>query len=348
MSIILGVETSCDETAAAVYDSSAKRILSNQLFSQIKLHEIYGGVVPEIASRSHLEKIDVIIEQALKQADITLKDIDIIAVTNKPGLVGSLLIGVSFAKAIAWSGHKKLIGIDHLHAHLLSSFLNDDSTINQNIQFPHLCLSASGGHTALYLVKDFENYKILGQTLDDAAGEAFDKIAKVIGLGYPGGAIIEKLAGQVDFQDFFNYPRTKKLSKSLNFSFSGLKTAVLYDLVKRGAYNLQTGPIEKNITLDLQQKVSSSLLCCIADIFEDVITNAFKKYPQIKSFTFVGGVACNKYLKNRFEILAQKKKFQFVCPACKFCGDNAAMVSFIAAKKAEKNQFSDLSLDVLK
>jgi len=358
MAIILGIETSCDETAAAVYDSSKKRILSNQLFSQIKLHEIYGGVVPEIASRSHLEKIDIIVEKALKQAGINLKDVDIVAVTNKPGLVGSLLIGLSFAKAIAWSGNKKLIGIDHLHAHIFSSFLNDDFSINQKIEFPHLCLSASGGHTALYLVQDFQDYKILGQTLDDASGEAFDKIAKVIGLGYPGGATIEKLASQVNFQDFFNYPRTKKLSKDLNFSFSGLKTAVLYDLVKKGAYNLQTGPIKKKITLDLQQKVSSSLLVCMADIFEDVLINAFKKYPQIKGFTFVGGVACNKYLKQRFEVLAQKEGLpvsrslgeglSFICPHCKFCGDNAAMVSFVAANKAERNQFSDFYLDVLK
>ena len=263
MPIVLGIETSCDETAAAVYDSDKKQILSNQLFSQIKLHEIYGGVVPEIASRSHLEKIDIIIEQALKQANKTLDEIDVIAVTSKPGLVGSLLIGLCFAKAIAWSKNKKLtapgdllrqgykglssealakeeatkerrlVGIDHIESHIFSSFLNDDFSINQNIDFPHLCLSVSGGHTALYLVEDFGKYKILGQTLDDAAGEAFDKIAKVIGLGYPGGAKIEQLASQVDFQDFFDYPRSKKLAKDLKFSFSGLKTAVLYDLVKK-------------------------------------------------------------------------------------------------------------------
>ena len=347
MPVILGIETSCDETAAAVYDSDKKQILSNKLFSQIKLHEIYGGVVPEIASRSHLEKIDIIIEQALEQANKTLDEVDVIAVTNKPGLVGSLLIGLCFAKAIAFAKNKKLTGVDHLEAHIFSSFLNDDFSVNQNIDFPHLCLSVSGGHTALYLVEGFGKYKILGQTLDDAAGEAFDKLAKVIGLGYPGGAKIEQLASQVGFQDFFNYPRSKKLAKDLKFSFSGLKTAVLYDLVKKGAYNLQTGSIKENITLDLQQKVSSSLLVCIKDIFYDVLKNAFKQYPEMKGFTFVGGVACNKYLKKELESLCEKHNKWFVSPPCKFCSDNAAMVSFVGGYKAEKNQFSDLSLDVL-
>ncbi|MFH1644581.1 MAG: tRNA (adenosine(37)-N6)-threonylcarbamoyltransferase complex transferase subunit TsaD [bacterium] len=347
-SIILAIETSCDETAAAVYDEAKKQLLSNQLFSQVKLHEIYGGVVPEIASRSHLEKIDIIVEQALKQADKTLDEIDVVAVTNKPGLVGSLLVGLCFAKAIAWSKNKKLVAVDHLEAHIFSSFLNDDFSINKNISFPHLCLSVSGGHTAIYLVEDFGKYKLVGQTLDDAAGEAFDKIAKIIGLGYPGGAKIEQLATQVDFQDFFDYPRSKKLAKDLKFSFSGLKTAVLYDLVKKGAYDLQTGPIEENINSDLQQKVSSSLLVCIKDIFCDVLENAFKKYPEVKGFTFVGGVACNKYLKNELKYLCEQNKKWFVSPACKFCGDNAAMVAFVGGYKAEKNQFSDLSLDVFR
>ena len=348
MSLILGIETSCDETASAVYDSDKKQILSNELFSQIKLHEIYGGVVPEIASRSHLEKIDIIIEQALKQANKTLDEIDVIAVTNKPGLVGSLLVGLCFAKAIAWSKNKKIIGIDHLESHIFSSFLEDDFSVNKNMDFPHLCLSVSGGHTALYLVEDFGKFKIIGQTLDDAAGEAFDKVAKVIGLGYPGGAKIEKLSSQVNFQDFFNYPRSKKLAKNLNFSFSGLKTAVLYDLVKRGAYNLQTGPIKEKMNLELQQKVSSSLLVCIKDIFCDVLKNAFKQYPEIKGFTFVGGVACNNYLKQELKTLCEQNNKWFISPPCKFCGDNAAMVAFIGGYRSEKKQFSDLSLDVLK
>jgi len=344
--MILGIETSCDETAAAVYDSKNKKMLSSCLFSQIKLHEIYGGVVPEIASRSHLEKIDIIVQSALDQANLTLDDIDTIAVTTKPGLVGSLLIGLCFAKSIAWAKNKKLIGVDHLEGHIFSSFLNQDSTVKNDIQFPHISLSASGGSTAFYLVEDFGNYKTIGQTLDDASGEAFDKIAKIIGFGYPGGAIIERQAKSVGFQDFFKYPRLKN-KKDLNLSFSGLKTAVLYDLVKRGAYDLKTGPISSVLTPELQDKVSSSLLVCIADIFEEKAKLAFKLYPQAKGLTFVGGVACNNYITNRLQKLCDKLGKQFVSPHCKYCGDNAAMVAFVGAYKAKKKEFSDLYLDVL-
>ncbi|MFA5075201.1 MAG: tRNA (adenosine(37)-N6)-threonylcarbamoyltransferase complex transferase subunit TsaD [Candidatus Babeliales bacterium] len=345
MSIILGIETSCDETAASIYDSKEKRLLSSSLFSQIKLHEIYGGVVPEIASRSHLEKIDVIIQRALDQANITLDNVDCIAITNKPGLVGSLLIGLCFAKSIAFVKNKKLIAVDHIEGHIFSSYLNQDFTVRQDIEFPHICLSASGGSTAFYLVEDFGKYKIIGQTLDDAAGEAFDKVAKIIGFGYPGGAIIEKSAQKVNFEDFFKYPRLKN-KKDLNLSFSGLKTAVLYDLINKNFYDLKTGP--KNITSDIQDQVSSSLLVCISNIFEDKIKQAFKLYPQTKAFTFVGGVACNNYIKSRLENVCKKLNKHFVSPHSKFCGDNAAMVAFVGGYKTTKNDFADLYLDVLK
>ena len=347
MSIILGIETSCDETAAAVYDSKNRRLLSNKLFSQVKLHEIYGGVVPEIASRSHLEKIDIIVQQALQEAKKTLDDIDIIAVTNTPGLVGSLLIGVCFAKALAYAKNKKLVAVNHLEGHIFSSFLQEDFSVN-DVPFPHLCLLASGGNSAFYLVNDFGKQEIIGQTLDDAAGEAFDKIAKIIGFGYPGGARIEKAAAQVGFKDFYKYPRLKNINKDLNVSFSGLKTAVLYDLVKRGAYDLQTGPVWEKITPELQNQVASSLLVCVGDIFEAKLKLALKLYPQVKAFTFVGGVACNNYLKNRLREVCEKYNKVFVSPHCKFCGDNAAMIAFRAAYKAELNEFSDLSLDVFK
>lgn len=343
---ILAIETSCDETASAVFHISDNKVLSNELFSQVKLHEIYGGVVPEIASRSHLEKIDIIVQQALEKANKKLSDIDIVAVTNKPGLSGSLLVGLSFAKAIAWSLNKKLIGVNHLEAHVFSSFLNDDFSVRDDIQFPHLCLSVSGGHTALYLVHGFGDYEVVGQTVDDAAGEAFDKVAKIIGLGYPGGAVIEKLAGEVNFQDFFNYPRSRKLFKELKFSFSGLKTAVLYDLVKRGVYNLKTGPVEGMIDLNLQRQVSSSLLLAISDVFKQVVKQAFKKYPEVKGFTFVGGVACNKFITNELSNLCDRYGKQFVSPHCKFCGDNAAMISFVASYKAKQGKFSDFTLDL--
>ncbi len=346
MARILGIETSCDETAAAVFDTDQKKILSSHLFSQVELHDIYGGVVPEIASRSHLEKIDTIIAYALEQAKLTLDDIDYIAVTQRPGLVGSLLIGISFAKGMAWATDKKLIGVNHLEGHIFSSFLREDGTVDEKLSFPYLCLSISGGHTALYIAHSFGEYELLGKTLDDAAGEAFDKVAALLGLGYPGGPLIEKYAAKVDNKDFYNYPRTKNIKKLLNFSFSGLKTAVLYDLVKRGAFDLKTGIIKGKMTLKLQQEVASSLQVCIADICEARIKLAFEKYPEIKAFAFVGGVACNKFIRGRLKALCDKKGTYFVVPPMRFCSDNGAMIAFVGSYKAEQGAFSSLEMDV--
>ncbi len=344
--LILGIETSCDETGAAVYDTAAKKILSNVLFSQIALHEQYGGVVPEIASRSQLEKINPIIERALHDAGLTIHDIDAIAVTNKPGLVGSLLVGVCFAKGLAWALQKKIIAVDHLEAHIFSPFLQNDCSINNDIIFPVITLSASGGHTALHYVKNFGDYELIGQTHDDAAGEAFDKIAKVLGLGYPGGALIESLAEQVNFHDFFSYPRTKSFAGNIAFSFSGLKTAVLYDLVKKGAYDLAKGPIFSALTKSLQQQVASSLLVCIADIFCDNVKRAVRQHPEVNTITFGGGVACNKYLRSRLAQTCEQLGKTFVVAPPAFCTDNGAMVAFVGGYKAEQGLFSDYSLDV--
>lgn len=337
---ILGIETSCDETAAAVYDSH-KGIQSNKLFSQIDLHKVFGGVVPEVASRSHLEKINTIVQQALDAADTKLKDIDVIAVTNKPGLPGSLLVGVCFAKALAWAGNKKLISVNHLEGHAYSAFLEHD------IPFPHLCITASGGHTSMYLIEDFGKYTTIGTTLDDAAGEAFDKIAKLLNLGYPGGPIIEKLAREANFQDFFNYTRGSNKKQTLNFSFSGLKTAVLYDLVKRNAYDMQSKKLIDD-SYELKQKVASSLLVCISDVFQNKIKLALKKYPHIKALSFVGGVACNKYIKNALLTFCEQRNLKFFTPSPQYCTDNAAMIAFVGSYKAQQQKFSDFSLDILK
>ncbi len=343
---VLGIETSCDETGVAVYDITQRRILSNALFSQTELHKVYGGVVPEIGSRSQLEKIGVIVQEALDEAQVKLSDIGTIAVTHTPGLAGSLLIGLSFAKGLAWAENKKIIGINHLEGHIFSAFLKQDGSVEESIPFPHLALTASGGHTSMYLVEDFGTYTVLGKTVDDAAGEAFDKIAKILGYHYPGGATIEKLAAQVNFEDFFSYPRTKTKNQEIMFSFSGLKTAVLYDLVKKGAYDLNVGPIREALTPELQQKVASSLLVCITDIFEKNITLAFKKYPDIKALTFAGGVACNKYMKQRFADFCQKNNKLFFSPPPRFCTDNGGMIAFVGGYKATQGKFSDLSIDV--
>lgn len=345
--LVLGIETSCDETGVAVYDIAGRRILSNELFSQVDLHKIYGGVVPEVGSRSQLEKIGIIVQQALAQANVTISDIDVIAVTNRPGLAGSLLVGLSFAKGLAWAENKKIIGIDHLEGHIFSSYLKADNGVEETIPFPHLALTASGGHTSMYLVEDFGVYTVLGKTLDDAAGEAFDKIAKILGYHYPGGAMIEKLASQVNFEDFFAYPRTKNKNQEITFSFSGLKTAVLYHLMKLGAYDMHKGPLRDNMTLELQQQVASSLLVCITDIFEKNIELAFKKYPDIKAFTFAGGVACNKYMKQRFATYCQNNGKSFFSPPPKFCTDNGGMIAFVGGYKTEQKKFGDLSLDIV-
>jgi N6-L-threonylcarbamoyladenine synthase len=335
--LILGIETSCDETAAAVY-CPEKGILSNPLFSQIHMHKEYGGVVPELASRAHIEKINFIVNQALEIANVKLEDITTIAVTSKPGLSGSLLIGTCFAKGIAGSTNKKIIAVNHLEGHAFSACIEND------IPFPFICLTASGGHTSMYYITDWGEYEPFSTTCDDAAGEAFDKISKLLHLGYPGGPIIEKRATEENFIDYFNYTRGNK--NMMNFSFSGLKTAVLYDLVKRGAYDLKTKTLLDN-SEELKNKVSSSLLVCIADIFEQKLKLALKKYPECKAFSFVGGVACNKYIRNRLNVFAEKNKISFFVPAPQYCTDNGAMIAFVGNYKSEQQKFSNLDFEIL-
>lgn len=336
--IVLGIESSCDETAAAVY-STKQGLLSNEIYSQVAQHAIHGGVVPEIASREHMEKIIAIVQSALTKANTDFNDIDTVAVTSKPGLPGSLMIGVSFAKAISWASNKQIIGVDHLEGHVYSA------CIEHEVPFPFLSLTVSGGHTALYLVHDYGKYEIIGQTLDDAAGEAFDKIAKLMNLGYPGGPIIEKFAKEQNFQDFFNYPRGSL--KSLNFSFSGLKTAVMYDMIKQNAYDLSQKKFLKTDDLVYQQQVSSSLLACIGDIFNEKIKKALKQYPEIKAICFVGGVACNKYLRQKLQETCDKKKISLFYPNPKLCTDNAGMIAFVGHYKAQQNKFCSQNLSIL-
>lgn len=334
---ILGIETSCDETAASVF-CTQRGVLSNVLYSQIQLHQPYGGVVPEIASRSHIERIAEIVQQACINAQTDVSDCDAIAVTNQPGLPGSLLIGLCFAKSLACALKKPLVAVNHIHAHALSPL------IEHSVPFPHICLTASGGHTTLFYIKDHLNAISIGTTQDDAAGEAFDKIAKLVHLGYPGGPVIERLAQQADFKDFFHYPRLK--NKNLDFSFSGLKTAVLYDLVKRGAYDLTTKIFDDSTDDTLKTRVSSSFLVCVGDIIVDRITRACETYPDARAITFAGGVACNRYLAKRVETCASKQNLPAFIPARQYCTDNGAMVAFLGAQKAIHGVFADLTLDI--
>jgi N6-L-threonylcarbamoyladenine synthase len=332
---ILGIETSCDETAAAVYNSE-KGICSQALFSQIALHKEFGGVIPEVASRSHIEKIAIIIREALQQADVSLPEIDVIAVTSRPGLPGSLLVGVCFAKSLAYVHKIPLIGIHHLEGHIFSPFLE------HTVPFPFISLIVSGGHTALYHVKTFGDYTLLAQTSDDAVGEAFDKVAKLLGLGYPGGPILEKLAHEAHFHDSRSYPRLKK--NDLSLSFSGIKTAVLYDLVKRGYYDLEA---KKLVRQDHENEiaVASSFHVAIGDILCDRLEQACKQYPA-QAIAFAGGVACNRYLRSRLATIAQEQGIPFFTPALRFCTDNAAMIAYIGSYKAQQGLFNDFYLDI--
>lgn len=342
--LILGIETSCDETGVAVFDTQRQLMLSNALYSQIALHDIYGGVVPEIASRSQLEKMQPMVDSALEQAGITLNDIDAIAVTVKPGLVGSLLVGLCYSKGLAWAAGKKIIGINHLEGHVFSTFLRPDHTVSTDIPFPHVSLTVSGGHTAMYIIEDFGKYTMIANTEDDAAGEAFDKVAKMLGYTYPGGARIEKMASSVGFQDFFHYPRTKNVGGEIFFSFSGIKTAVLYHLVREGAYDMKTGPVA-GISEEFKSQVASSLLVCITDIFLRNIELMFKKYPDIRGFTFGGGVACNKYMQGRMASLCKTYNKSFHFPPPTYCTDNAGMIAFVGGYKATQGLFNDFTLD---
>jgi N6-L-threonylcarbamoyladenine synthase len=333
--ITLGIETSCDETGAALYHQEGG-LLSHALFSQDQ-HKLFGGVVPELGSRAQLERISPIVQRALGEASLALDDIDVVAVTNRPGLPGSLLVGVCFAKAIAWGANKKIIGINHIEGHVFSPFLEF------TVPFPHICLTSSGGHTSIFLVKGFGDYQLLGQTGDDAAGEAFDKVAKMLNLPYPGGPEIEKLAARAHFQDYFHYPRPKQ--KTLDFSYSGLKTAVLYDLIKKKAYDLTT---KKFISKDedLKAKVASSFLVCMSDIFIDKFKMAISLHPSIKALTFVGGVSRNKYIREKIEHIAQKHVLPLYIPSAQYCTDNGAMIALVGNYKALQGKFSDWYLDI--
>lgn len=344
---ILGIETSCDETAVGIFDSLEKKILANILFSQINLHIPFGGVMPEISSRSHLEKIGLILTQALEMSKIQLADIGAIGVTTHPGLFGSLLVGVCFAKGIAYSNKIPIWGINHNHGHIVSSLLSKENFLREDVSYPFLCLSVSGGHTSMFLVKTPTIFELLGETLDDAAGEAFDKVAKMLNLSYPGGPIIEKLSASVENKDFFNYPRNKNI-KDLNFSFSGLKTAVLYDLTKKGVYDKKLIFKPENLTPEIQAQVASSFQCAVTETLEKKIKIAVKLFPKIQNVVLVGGVSCNKFVVQRLSTTCKKLNKNFFSPPLSFCTDNGAMIAlatyFEIINNKKPTPFSELDI----
>lgn len=325
--IVLGIETSCDETSAAIV-KNGREIFSNVISSQISLHQKYGGVVPEIASRKHVELIMPVINQALEEANMSVKDIDAIGVTYGPGLVGALIVGISAAKAMAFAMDKPLIGVHHIEGHIAANYLD-----HLNLEPPFVCLVASGGHSHIVHVSDYNSFEVLGQTRDDAAGEAFDKIARALGLGYPGGPAIDKVA-QTGNPLAINFPRVSFEKGNYDFSFSGLKTAVLNYL---------------NI---LEQKGEK---CCVENVcasFQQAVvdvlvknTIAVAKLHNIKKVALAGGVAANSSLRKLLSIKAQEAGLELYYPRPILCTDNAAMIACAAFYEFSKGKVSGMELN---
>jgi N6-L-threonylcarbamoyladenine synthase len=331
---VLGLETSCDETAAAVV-VAGKDVRSNVVASQVELHRKFGGVVPEIASRAHLECFHRIIDEALAKAGSRAEDIDAIAVTNRPGLVGALLVGVTAAKTLAWAWNKPYIAIDHVQAHAASGAIGLDRA-----PWPAVALIVSGGHTALYRVDDYDAISLLGCTTDDASGEAFDKVALILGLSYPGGPEIEKLAREGN-PKAYDFPRTLLRRDSLDFSFSGLKTAVLYAVHGQGRTD---GGLEKFSRAQLAD-LAASFQQAVVDV---LVTKTMRAVARtgVSNVVLGGGVAANKALRGAIEQACLKRNVGFYAPAMAYCIDNGAMIAALGYHLLKRGQRSDWSVDV--
>ncbi len=327
--VILAIESSCDETAAAVV-RNGREVLSNVISSQIALHTIYGGVVPEIASRKHIEKINQVTEEALRGAGMSLSDMDAIAVTYGPGLVGALLVGVAEAKAIAYAAGKPLIGVHHIEGHISANYIE-----NKELEPPFLCLVVSGGHTHLVNVADYGKYEILGRTRDDAAGEAFDKVARAIGLGYPGGPKIEKVSREGN-PDAIAFPRAKVAENPYDFSFSGVKSAVL---------NYINGCKMKHIPV-VQADIAASFQKAVTDVLVEHAMMAVEEF-QVHKFAIAGGVASNNTLRNGMKAACEKRNVEFYHPSPIFCTDNAAMIGTAAYYEYLAGKFDGWDLNAV-
>jgi N6-L-threonylcarbamoyladenine synthase len=326
---ILAIESSCDETAASV--STDGKILSNVISSQ-KIHELYGGVVPELASRAHLQAIVPVVDQALKIANIELKDIDAFAFTQSPGLIGALLVGAQFTKSLALAFDKPLIAVHHMQAHVLANLIQPINGEKSIPSFPFLCLTVSGGHTQIVLCQSPLNQKIIGQTLDDAAGEAFDKSAKILGLPYPGGPLIDKYAKEGTAKYQFPEPKID----DLNFSFSGLKTAFLYFIRDEKLKNENF--IEENL-----RDICSSIQERIVSILLNKLKQASAQ-TGIKEICIAGGVSANSGLRNAFERAGKQEGWNTYIPKFEYCTDNAAMIGITAYYKYLDRKFEDFSV----
>lgn len=325
--LTLAIESSCDETSAAIL-RNGREVLSNIISSQIDVHKKFGGVVPEVASRKHVENIDIVIEEALKEADVTLKEIDHIGVTYGPGLVGALLVGLSTAKAMAYALNIPLVGVNHIEGHICANYIED-----KNLKPPFLCLIVSGGHTHLVHVKDYGEYDILGRTRDDAVGEAFDKVARAMKLGYPGGPIVDRLA-KIGDENAIKFPRVYLEPDSFDFSFSGIKSAVL---------NYLNSQNQKGLEIKVED-VAASFQAAVVEV---LVHKAIKatKLKNLDTIVLAGGVAANSGVREALEKEAKKEGFALKYPSIKLCTDNAAMIGCAAYYNYINGFTSDLYLN---
>ncbi len=327
--LVLGIETSCDETSAALV-ADGREVLSNVIATQLDLLRKYGGVVPEIAARRHTELIGYVIQEALDRAEKTLADIEAVAVTARQGLIGCLLVGVAAAKSISYARQVPLIGVHHIEGHIIANRLS-----NPDLPFPHICLTVSGGHTLLLYVRAESEYELLGTTLDDAAGEAFDKVAKFLGLDFPGGPVIDKLAKQGD-RRAFRFPRPMLRINSYDFSFSGLKTAVI-NMFKERVARGEALPLA-DITASFQEAVVDVL-----------VTKTIRAAEErgVGAVSVTGGVSANSRLRDTFKNAGAKKGLDVYFPALSLCTDNAAMTAAAGYARMKRGEISSLRLDVL-
>lgn len=326
--ITLAIETSCDETSCAVV-KNGREVLSNIISSQVDIHRKYGGVVPEVASRKHIENINLIIQQALDEANVTFNDIDIVGVTRGPGLVGALLVGISSAKAIAYALDKPLVGVNHIEGHICANYIE-----HKDLEPPFTCLVVSGGHTYLVYVKDYTEYEMVGRTRDDAAGEAFDKVARTLGLSYPGGPEIDRLS-KIGNPNAIQFPRVYLENNSYDFSFSGLKTAVL---------NYLNQARQKGEEIRVED-VAASFQQAVIEVLVDKSIRLAKERKTDK-IVLAGGVAANQGLRELLIKRGQEENIEIFYPSIKLCTDNAAMIGSAAYFNFINNKVSDLDLSV--
>ncbi|MFR2743019.1 MAG: tRNA (adenosine(37)-N6)-threonylcarbamoyltransferase complex transferase subunit TsaD [Clostridium saudiense] len=324
---ILAIESSCDETSAAVV-VNGREVLSNVIASQISTHEKYGGVVPEVASRMHIEAVSGVVEEALLEANITLDKIDAIGVTYGPGLVGALLVGLQFAKGLAFSSKKPLVGVNHIEGHICANYIQ-----HKDLKPPFVSLVVSGGHTFIVHVKDYGKYEVIGQTRDDAAGEAYDKVARALGLGYPGGPKIDKLAKEGNPKAIV-FPKANFHEETLDFSFSGVKSAVLNYLNKCKMQNIEVNKAD----------VAASFQQAVVDVLKDNVLLTCKK-KNVKTIAIAGGVASNSTLRETLTNAASKRGIEVLFPAPILCTDNAAMIGSVAYFNFINGKISDLNLN---